>query len=198
MLTELRGPATADATSTGSAANPGPAPRNAAAHERPSGAWSLGETPLRGDWHEVSRSSDEHYRWPDGNVDDYVDYVLYRGDGDFAGMALALGYLDNGDVVGFVLRGAGGSKRGLTYFFPAGDFVETHEKLSMIRGGGSTGRAGFGPDDALPAAYGGFLTDVLGRRVPGKWNVRAVVVGADDHKAMLHHTALQAKLRKLA
>ena len=88
-------------------------------------------------------------------------------------MALALGYLDNGDVVGFVLATSGGSKRGITYFFQTDDFDQTKEKISMIRGGGPRGRSGFAPHEPVPEAYRGFKTGVLKTRRAGKWNVRA-------------------------
>jgi hypothetical protein len=60
------------------------------------------------------------------------------------------------------------------------------------------GRGGFGPSDQLPDAYEPFTTAMLRGRIAGKWNVRAVVANRDDHATMLAHTALQARLRKLA
>lgn len=160
--------------------------------------WAFGETTLTGSWERVD---EEHkgitYMWPDGNLDEYDPFVLYRGLGDYDGMILALGYKPNGEVIGFVIFGNVGAKRGITYWVLADDFDESNEKLAMIRGGGTTGRAGFGPADSLPKAYDGFKTDMLRDRVAGKWNVRAVVAKADDHETMLGHTALQARLRKL-
>jgi hypothetical protein len=50
-------------------------------------------------------------------------------------MTLALGYPNNGDAVGFVLGTGGGSKRGITCFFPVDDFEQTNEKVSMILAG---------------------------------------------------------------
>jgi hypothetical protein len=129
---------------------------------------------------------------PGGNVDRYTEFVSYRGTGGFTGVTLALGYLNNGDAVGFV-RGTGGSKPGITCFFPVDDFEQTNEKVSMIGGGGPKGRGGFAPHEPLPKACGGFDTDVLRDRKAGKWNVQAVVAKAD--KPMLGHTTLQAKLR---
>lgn len=160
--------------------------------------WSLGETTLSGGWEELARETDVSYMWPDGNVDKYTNFVSYRGTGDFQDMTLALGYLNRGDVVGFVLGASSGSKRGITYFFPTDDFEHSNEKVSMIRGGGKSGRAGFGPGDSLPRAYEGFKTEMLRDRRKGKWNVQAVVAGADDHETMLAHTAIQARLRELA
>jgi hypothetical protein len=160
--------------------------------------WSLGDKALSAGWEEVSRESGVTYKWPDGNVDNYTDFVTYHGTGGFTGMTLALGYLNRGDVVGFVLGASGGSKRGITYFFPTDDFDETNEKVSMIRGGGERGRGGFGPRDSLPGAYDGFKIEMLRDRRKGKWNVQAVVAAADDHETMLSHTAIQAKLRGLA
>lgn len=160
--------------------------------------WSLGNTTLSGNWEEIGHESGVTYTWPDGNVDEYAEFVSYRGKGGYAGQTLALGFLENGDVVGFVLGAGAGSKRGITYFFPTDDFDETGEKISMIRGGGPRGRSGFGPGEALPSAYAGFKTDVLRDRKAGKWNVQGVVAGEDDHETMLGHTALQARLRGLA
>lgn len=160
--------------------------------------WSLGETTLSGGWEELAREAEASYMWPDGNVDHYTNFVSYRGTGDFQGMRLALGYLSRGDVVGFVLGATSASKRGITYFFPTDDFEHSNEMVSMIRGGGKSGRAGFGPADSLPRAYEGFKTEMLRDRRKGKWNVQAVVAHANDHETMLAHTAIQARLRELA
>lgn len=150
-----------------------------------------------GTWEETGRSALETYRWPDGNRDEYDDFISYRGAGAFEGAKLALGRLGNGDAVGFVLGAGGGSKRGLVYFFAADDFETSRELVSIIRGGGTTGRAGFSPESALPSGYAGFATAVLRDRKAGKWNVQAVVVDKDDDEAMLRHTLLQARLRGL-
>lgn len=165
---------------------------------KPAQAWTLSGALPSGDWTEIGRSRDETYRWPDGNVDRYVDVIKYRGNGGFAGMELALGYLKNGEVVGFVLSAAGGLERGLTYFFTADDFAHTNEVVSLIRGGGPNGRSGFAPHEPTPAAYRDFRIDVLRDRKAGKWNVQAVVATVDDHATMLGHTAIQARLRNLA
>jgi len=163
------------------------------------GSWSLGDETLTIEWKPTSEQSGVTYRWPDGNVDEYSRFVTYHGsDDDGSAFTLALGYLPNGDVVGFVLGTGGGSDRGITYFFPADDFETTQEKVSMIRGGGETGRAGFKPGDTLPQAYAGIETDVLRDRVAGKWNVQAVVAKEEDFETMLDHTAIQARLRGLA
>jgi hypothetical protein len=163
------------------------------------GSWSLDDETLTIEWKETGRQTDATYRWPDGNLDQYDRFVTYHGSNDDgSGFTLALGYLLNGDVVGFVLGTGGGAERGITYFFPADDATTTHEKVSMIRGGGETGRAGFKPGEALPQAYAGIKTDVLRDRVAGKWNVQAVVAKEDDFETMLNHTAIQARLRGLA
>jgi hypothetical protein len=65
--------------------------------------WSLDDTAPPGDWEEFGRSTNETYKWPGGNVDRYTEFVSYRGTGGFTGMTPALGYLNNGDAVGFVL-----------------------------------------------------------------------------------------------
>jgi hypothetical protein len=163
----------------------------------PTEPWSLGNTTLSGDWEEVGREGGVTYRWPDGNVDTYADFVSYRGSGGYVGLNLALGYVKNGDVCGFVVGPGGGAKRGITYFIPADDFAQTREKVSLIRGGGPRGRSGFAPGEALPKGYDGFKVDVLRERKAGKWNVQAVVVRENDHATMLGHTALQAHLRGL-
>ena len=173
-------------------------PTGFAASAQGASEWSLGDTTLSGDWEEIRRESGVTYRWPDGNLDEYTDFASYRGRGDYAGMNLALGYLTDGDAVGFVLGAGVGSKRGITYFFPADDFAESNEKVSMIRGGGPRGRSGFAPGETLPKGYDALETDVLRDRVAGKWNVQAVVARADDFATMLAHTALQAKLRGIA
>jgi hypothetical protein len=162
-----------------------------------SDAWMLDSRSPSGSWEELGRSDGETYRWPDENLDSYHPFVRYRGTGGFAGMNLALGYLENGDVVGFVLGAGGGSKRGITYFFPVDDFGESRQKISMIRGGGPRGRSGFGPSDPVPAVYSDFETANLRHRKAGKWNVLGVLAGEDDFATMLRHTAIQAKLRDL-
>lgn len=149
----------------------------------------------QGSWAEIRREAGVSYRWPDGNVDEYTDFVTYRGGGDFAGLTLALGYLAAGDVAGFVKIAGGETKRGITWFFPADDFASTGERVSMIRGGGPRGRSGFRPGDALPTAYQRLRTAVRRERKAGKWNVLAVVAGPDDRDTMLLHTPLQARLR---
>jgi hypothetical protein len=156
---------------------------------------------VSGGWNQVDRLEGEAWTWPDGNVDTYSEIVVYEGTGAFAGMKLGIGYQDaaakKGETNGFVFSSGGGSKRPLTVFFPADDFASSHELVSMIRGRDG-GRKTFAPSDSLPAVYRGFNTDVLGRRVKGKWNVQAVVANKDDHITMLTHTALQARLRGLA
>jgi hypothetical protein len=150
-----------------------------------------------GSWEQVGPARPDTYKWPDGNLDEYNRFVRYRGTGGFAGLQLALGVIANGDVVGFVLGTGGGSKRGITYFFPTDDAARTNKKISMIRGGGESGRSGFGSNDPTPRAYAGFDVEMLRDRKAGKWNVQAVVVDGDDCESMLRHTALQAILRGL-
>jgi hypothetical protein len=157
-------------------------------------------------WQEIGAEEGVTQRWPDGNVDTYKSYVTYRGEGGaFGGLNLALGVVEGdgnaNEVVGFVLGTGGGSRRPLTVFFPADDYETTGERLSMIRGkGGGNSRKGYGPEEPLPPAYSYFKTDILGERIAGKWNVKAVVAtgDADGTKAMLNHTALQARLRGIA
>ncbi|HZT15700.1 MAG TPA: hypothetical protein VFA19_07095 [Gaiellaceae bacterium] len=159
--------------------------------------WSLGETTLSGEWEFVRKEQGVAYVWPDKSVSEFDRFDIYRGNSGFTGITIALGYEPNGNVVGFVLGGGGGSKRGLTVFFPADDFSTSNEKVSMIRGGGQRGRSGFAPGDALPPAYASYKTDVLRSRVAGKWNVQAIVADAADVATMAAHTAIQARLRGL-
>jgi hypothetical protein len=141
------------------------------------------------------------YKWPDGNLDTYEGYETFRcTQSVFKGVNLALAKVvgKGREMVGFVLGSGTGSRRPLTVFFEADDFDTTGERLSMIRGkGGGNSRKGYAPGEELPPAYKGFKIDVLGDRIKGKWNVQAVVVTDDEagRKAMLDHTALQAKLR---
>lgn len=160
--------------------------------------WTLDSRAPRGGWREVESVEGQSYRWPDGNVDNYTDFRVYEGSGDFEGMSLALGRNENGEWVGFVLEGGLSSKRGIVYFQLADDFAESGELVSMIRGGGENGRGGFAPGDPTPPAYADFRIDSLKERKAGKWNVQAVVAASDDAETMLNHTAIQARLRGLA
>ena len=163
--------------------------------EAPGDVWRLPDRQLTGSWQEIDRKTGVEYRWPDGNVDRYRSFDTYRGTGDFDGMTLALGHLDNGDVAGFAIQGTW--QRAIVYFFPADDFATSGEKLSLIKGGGARGRSGFGPTDPVPVAYQGAQTQLLRSRIEGKWNVLAIVARADDPHTMLLHTAIQARLRSL-
>jgi len=130
---------------------------------------SLDDTAPTGDWEELGRSTSETCKWPDGNVDRYTEFVSYRGTGGLTGVTLALGYPNNGDAVGFVLGTGGGSKRGITCFFPADDFEPTNEKVSMIRGGGPKGRGGFALTDDYKSMLGHTtLQAKLRTRLPGR------------------------------
>jgi hypothetical protein len=156
-----------------------------------------------GTWVEITRDTGVEQRWPDGTVDTYGSFVSYRClGGPFDRVQLALGTVSAGgkedEVVGFVLGSGGGSKRPLTVFFPADDFDNSGERLSMIRGRNGT-RKGFPPHRALPAAYDSFSVAILGDRISGKWNVKAVVAKSDESgvQTMLNHTAIQARLRGL-
>lgn len=158
--------------------------------------WLVGDLQLAdGGWMEIDRSVSETYGWPDGSIETFRPMVTYTGTGLRTGITLSLGHEVRGNVVGFI--GSGASRRGLTVFFPADDFETSNEMISMIRGGGDSGRAGFGPVATLPDAYRSFEVGILKDRVAGKYNVQAVVAKADDFETMLSHTALQAKLRGL-
>ena len=169
---------------------------------RPSGydePWSfdnLDPDRALGMWQKVSEVDGETYVWPDASVDTYQPFVTYRNPA-FENVLFALGSKPNAEVIGFLLGAGGGSKRGLTVFWRADDFAHTNKVISMIRGGGETGRAGFAPGESLPSVYAGYDVETLRDRVAGKWNVQAVVADAADHGTMLGHTLLQAKLRGL-
>jgi hypothetical protein len=163
-------------------------------------AWAYGDLSLWGDWDHVETQHDQTYTWPDGRVETYRTYVIYRGTGGYDGLALALGYpsrLTRSDVVGFVV-GYGGSKRAITRFQPLDDFPKSNKLIALIRGGGKTGRGTFRRGEPLPEPYAAFETAVLADVVAGKWNVQGVLADADDDTTMLAHTALQAKLRRIA
>jgi hypothetical protein len=159
---------------------------------------TLSESSPQTRWVEVSNSLTESFRWPDGNEDDYADFISYVGEGgQFDGMRLALGFKDDGDnsVVGFLLGKGGGSKRPVVVFYPAPD--ESGELLAMIRGRNG-GRSGFAPGELLPDEYRPMQTAVLGERIPGKWKVQAVIASSRiDTDTMLRHTALQVHRRSL-
>jgi hypothetical protein len=152
-------------------------------------------------WTPLETLNDMTQRWPDGNVDSYDTFIVYGNAAAFPGVRLGIGTASTegkeGERVGFVM-GTGTSKRPLTVFFPAEDVDQSRELLSLIRGN-KGGRGTFAPTEQLPIEYAGFKTDVLGARIPGKWNVRAVVVRDDEEgvRMMLNHTAIQARLRGL-
>lgn len=159
--------------------------------------WHLADTGMQGSWERTGVLEGQTYRWPDGNVDSYERLTTFSGSGDYEGMELGVGVLPNGETVGFVFGKNGKSKRGIVYFQRTDDFESSGELVSMIRGGGTSGRAGFAPGEQTPAAYGDFRIETLGDRKAGKWNVQAVVASRDDLEPMLNHTALQAQLRGL-
>ena len=163
---------------------------------------ALGTLPTRVTWTEVEERNDESQRWPDGSLEHYLRFTVYRGSGDFDGVTCALGDAaaedGSGGVVGFLVGSSGRTKRPLTVFFRTDDYEETNELASIIRGKGG-GRATFRPDDELPALYAALKTGVLAERVRGKWNARAVIATNDQEgrSDMLTHTAIQARLRGL-
>lgn len=170
-----------------------PPERDLSGYHRP---WATSDLQLaEGGWTEIDRAVSEDYGWPDGSVETFEPLVTYTGTGLRTGITLGLGYSTVENIVGFV--GGATGRRALTLFFPADDIDKTDETISMIRGGGETGRAGFGPADSLPDAYQGFEIAMLSDRVAGKWNRQAVVAKKDDFETMLDHTAIQAKLRGL-
>src|SRR4051812_25263537 len=41
--------------------------------------WAFGDTTLTGSWEKVEEHEGITYVWPDGNLDEYDPFVLYRG-----------------------------------------------------------------------------------------------------------------------
>jgi hypothetical protein len=157
------------------------------------------DTPLpSGAFDELNRLSGVRYDWPDGNIDIYDDFVVYRATGGLAAERYALGHKSSGEKIGFSLGPQGEVRRGITYFQLTDDHTTSDELISYIRGGGKTGKGGFGPADTLPRAYESFKTEPLVDRIFGKWNRLGVVAKSDDTSTMLAHTALQARLRRMA
>lgn len=173
----------------------------------PKEKWNLDEESVKFKWMQTDEPEGETYRWPDGNVDEYVKFMSFKGGPPLSSgthssdMKLGIGFLDSGEVVGFVLSNDGAAKRGIAYFQRTDDFEMTGELISMIRGGGKRGRSGFSPDDPIPSAYQEFDVEPLRNRKEGKWNVLGVVADPSTPNglgAVLNHTALQARLRGLS
>lgn len=61
---------------------------------------------------------------------------------------------------------------------PTDDFTITGERVSLIRGNG-TGRAMFGPNDQLPAAYQGMPIVLMGDKINGHWERQALLITGD-------------------
>ncbi len=173
----------------------------------PKDKWHLDREPTAFRWMQTGEPEGETYRWPDGNVDEYVRFMTFEGGPPLKEgvhsreMNLGIGFLENGEVVGFVMSNDGSSKRGIAYFQRTDTFETSGELISMIRGGGERGRSGFPPDGPPPAAYKKFDLESLRERKEGKWNVLGITANpndADGLAAVLDHTALQARLRGLA
>lgn len=173
----------------------------------PKDKWNLDEMPVEFKWMQTHEPEGETYRWPDGNVDEYVRFMSFKGGPPTehgihsADIKLGIGFLDNGEAVGFVMSNDGAAKRGIAYFQRTDSFDESGELISMIRGGGKRGRSGFSPNDPPPPAYETFDLESLRDRKEGKWNVLGVVANPNDAEGLrviLDHTALQARLRGLA
>lgn len=173
----------------------------------PKEKWILDEEPVTFKWMQTDEPEGESYRWPDGNVDEYVKFMSFKGGPPLSSgahsseMELGVGFLESGDVVGFVLSNDGAAKRGIAYFQRTDDFEHSGELISMIRGGGKRGRSGFSPNDPAPPAYAEFDLESLRDRKEGKWNVLGVTANPSEPDGLgvvLDHTALQARLRGLA
>lgn len=173
----------------------------------PKDKWRLDDEPIEFRWMQTDEPEGETYRWPDGNFDEYVKFMCFKGgpplrDGVHSSeMKLGIGFLKNGEAVGFVMTNDGAAKRGIAYFQRTDDFEESGELISMIRGGGERGRSGFPPKGPPPPAYQEFDLESLRDRKEGKWNVLGITANPNDPDglgAVLDHTALQARLRGLA
>lgn len=179
-------------------ANSGPEPKD---------KWNLDGEPVEFKWMQTHEPEGETYRWPDGNVDEYARFMSFKGGPPLeyeihsGEIKLGVGFLETGEVVGFVMSNDGAAKRGIVYFQRTDDFDESGELISMIRGGGKRGRSGFSPDDPPPHAYEAFNLESLRDRKEGKWNVLGITANpseAEGLMAILDHTALQARLRGIA
>lgn len=155
----------------------------------------------QGDWREVGRRSGISYRWMDGNVDEYVEFVVYEDAGSNSSMGI-------GKIAPREIRGKERSYRvvfsmdgtklePLAVFNESDDFEASKELLALVRGKGATKRAFYAPGDALPPAYDGFTVETFSDRISGprSYNRLAVVAKDDDPAAMLDFARIQNILR---
>lgn len=155
----------------------------------------------RGEWREVDRQAGISYRWMDGNIDEYTDFVVYEdsASGDTMGVAKIAPREIKGKKRSYqVVFSMDGTKLDpLAVFNEADDFDSTHELLALIRGKGVSKRAFYAPGDRLPTAYEDFKIDTFSDRVSGprSYTRLAVVATEEDHQTMLDFARTQNKLR---
>lgn len=162
-----------------------------------------GPADLPADWRLVRERGDASYRWPKRR-DRYVPYRVFVGTTRAEGaVQVGLGETtrknawgrDRKYVVAFLSSGP--PQDPLVEFVATDDYEQTHELVAVIRGSDG-GRRMYGAGDALPAVYAQrFRTQIYNDRIthPGAWNKVVVVVGEDDHEAMLNHALIQSRRR---
>jgi hypothetical protein len=155
------------------------------------------------DWRLVREREDESYQWPKRR-DRYAPYRVFMGTTRAEGaVQIGLGETirentrgrDRKYVVAFLSSGS--PQEPLAEFVGADDYECTHELVAVIRGSDG-GRRMYSAGDALPTAYAErFRTQIYNERIvyPGAWNKVVVVIGKDDHAAMLDHALIQSRRR---
>jgi hypothetical protein len=158
---------------------------------------------LPGDWRVVRERENESYQWPKRR-DRYAPYRVFMGTTRAEGaVQIGLGETirentrgrDRKYVVAFLSSGS--PQEPLAEFAAADDYEHTRELVAVIRGSDG-GRRMYGAGDTLPTVYTErFRTQIYNERIiyPGAWNKLVVVVGEDDHDAMLDHALIQSRRR---
>ncbi|HEX2503280.1 MAG TPA: lipoyl(octanoyl) transferase LipB [Miltoncostaeaceae bacterium] len=157
---------------------------------------------IEGQWVLRDERMGERYPWPEG-MEYYDDpfWIYEAPDGRLFGLGrVSAGREDRPFWMTFVLGAEGGSKRAVVLFMATNDYADTGEAAALIRGKGPTGRAMYGMDEALPAAYAEMRIERYKDRVTGErysYDKAAVIAHGDDHVAMLRHAMAQVDLRGL-
>jgi hypothetical protein len=155
------------------------------------------------DWRIVREREGESYQWPKRR-DRYAPYRVFMGTTRAEGaVQIGLGETirentrgrDRKYVVAFLSSGS--PQEPLVEFASADDYERTHELVAVIRGSDG-GRRMYSAGDTLPTVYAQrFRTQIYSDRIdyPGAWNRLVVVVGEDEHEAMLDHALIQSRRR---